>query len=94
VCHPTNGVDFQSGHAAVALSKPPRQRLEHSDEAEGSWDEAELSISPPASTKILSQLLRLILKERVGALTRERLEAVIVAVVHQPRKAASAVSHT
>ena len=36
------------------------------------WDEAELSISPRAFTKTLSQPLRLILKEQVGALSREQ----------------------
>ncbi|HEY2683760.1 MAG TPA: AAA domain-containing protein [Steroidobacteraceae bacterium] len=58
------------------------------------WEESEISITPRAFTKTLSQPLRLILKEQVGALSREQLEPVIVAVVQQAKKTLpKAVSH-
>src|ERR1700678_4452017 len=44
------------------------------------WEDAEISITPRAFTKTLSQPLRLILKEQVTALSREQLEVVIMAV--------------
>jgi hypothetical protein len=43
------------------------------------WEDAEIYITPRAFTKTLSQPLRLILKEQVIALSREQLEAVIMA---------------
>jgi AAA domain len=58
------------------------------------WEDAEISITPRAFTKTLSQPLRLILKEQVTALSREQLEAVIMAVVQQAKKTLpNAVSH-
>jgi len=58
------------------------------------WEDAEISITPRVFTKTLSQPLRLILKEQVIALSREQLEAVILAVVQQAKKTLpNAVSH-
>jgi AAA domain len=50
-----------------------------------SWDATEIAITPRAFTRSLSQPLRLILKEQVAALSRESVDAVILAVVQQAK---------
>jgi hypothetical protein len=49
------------------------------------WDATEIAITPRTFTRALSQPLRLILKEQVAALSRESVDAVIVAVVQQAK---------
>jgi hypothetical protein len=49
------------------------------------WDAPEIAITPRAFTRALSQPLRLILKEQVAALSRESVDAVILAVVQQAK---------
>jgi hypothetical protein len=49
------------------------------------WDAPEIALTPRAFTRSLSQPLRLILKEQVAALSRESVDAVILAVVQQAK---------
>jgi hypothetical protein len=49
------------------------------------WDAPEITLTPRAFTRSLSQPLRLILKEQVAALSRESVDAVILAVVQQAK---------
>jgi AAA domain len=49
------------------------------------WDASEIAITPRVFTRALSQPLRLILKEQVSALSRESVDAVIMAVVRHAK---------
>ena len=75
-----------SGFKAGMPLSPYEHCLTRSGRACQAMGRRRVSITPRAFTKTLSQPLRLILKEQVTALSREQLEAVIMAVVRQQAK--------